>query len=241
MGATLDALLRLQEIEKQLVEYRRGIESRRRQVRGATRRMEKALQEHQDTNARIRDRQSHADALDLEIKSRDAQTARLREALNRAKSNREYAAILTQINTAKADTTKQEEQALHIMSEVEAVREQAKVQLEQAEKERKRLISLEEAFAEHMAAVQVKIDELQAKRDQAFEDLPREIVNIFERVSARHEGEVLATVVQENPRRQEFSCGGCSMAVTLEQVNRLQDRNEIVTCNVCGRILFIPL
>ena len=85
MGATLDALLKLQEIEKQLVEYRRGIESRRRQIRGATRRMQKALQEHQETLARIRDKQTHADALDLEIKSRDAQTARLREALNRAK------------------------------------------------------------------------------------------------------------------------------------------------------------
>jgi predicted nucleic acid-binding Zn-ribbon protein len=86
----------------------------------------------------------------------------------------------------------------------------------------------------------VKIDELQAGRDQALEDMPRELVNIFERVSARHEGEVLAVVVQENPRRQEFSCGGCSMAVTLEQFNRLQDRNEIVTCNVCGRILHLP-
>jgi predicted nucleic acid-binding Zn-ribbon protein len=240
MGATLDALLKLQEIEKQLVEYRRGIESRRRQIRGATRRMQKALQEHQETLARIRDKQTHADALDLEIKSRDTQTARLREALNRAKSNREYAAILTQINTAKADTTKQEEQALHILSEIEAVREQAKVQLEQAEKEKKRLADLEDAFAEHRAAVQVKIDDLQARRDQALEDLPPEIVNIFERVSARHEGEVLAAVIQENPRRQEFSCGGCSMAVTLEQFNRLHDPTEIVTCNICGRILFLP-
>ena len=42
---------------------------------------------------------------------------------------------------------------------------------------------------------------------------------------------------RENPRREEFSCGGCSMAVTLEQVNRIRYHDEVNTCNFCGRIL----
>jgi len=239
MGAILDALFRLQEIEKQLVDLRRGIESRKRQRRAATRRMEQCLQDHENTMARARDRQVRLDFLELEIKAKETQIAKLREALNRAKSNKEYAAILTQINTSKADTTKQEEQALQIMSEVEAVREQAEVQLEQAGKEKERLADLEKSMSRHEASAQVTIGDLQRQRKEVVRQLPHEVLFTFERVAARHDGEGLAAVVQENPRRQEFSCGGCSMAVTLEQFNRLQDPNEMVTCNCCGRLLHL--
>ena len=41
-----------------------------------------------------------------------------------------------------------------------------------------------------------------------------------------------------NPKRDEFICGGCNMAVTLETVNSLRTRDEVVQCNICGRILF---
>ena len=240
MGATLDALFRLQEIEKQLVEHHRGIESRQRQIRGAARRMDQCFRDHESTMARARDRQARADGLELEVKTREAQTVRLRELLNRAKSNKEYAAILTQLNTTKADAAKQEEQALQIMSEVEAVREQARVQLEQAAKEKERLAELQGAMEAYEAPVQVRIGDLQREREEVAGELPHQVLIIFERVAARHDGEGLAQVVQENPRRQEFSCGGCSMAVTLEQVNRLQDREEVVICNCCGRLLHLP-
>jgi len=240
MGATLDALFRLQEIETQLTDHRRAVESRKRQVRIVSRRVDDSLRDHQATLERARERQVRSDGLELEVKAKEAQITKLREALNRAKSNKEYAAILTQLNTDKADTAKQEELILQIMSEVEAVREQAKALLEQAEADKQRLAELQQALTEFEISSKPRIEELCQQRDAVVEELPGQVLSVFERVAARHDGEALAEVTQENPRMQEFSCGGCSMAVTLEQYSRLHNGDEIVVCNSCGSILHLP-
>lgn len=237
MGAIHEQLSQLQELETQIVEHRRRLETRRRQIQGASRRIEQCVQEHEATLTRVRDRQAAADALELQIKSNDAQIGKLREVLNRAKSNREYAAVLTQINTTKADNTKEEEQVLQLLSEVEAVRNQAGAQDEQRAKEEQRLAGIESEFSTFEASISSKLEDLSKRRDQVVTGIPTDLVSTFDRVASKHDGEGLAEVVRENPRREEFSCGGCSMAVTLEQVNRIRYHDEVNTCNFCGRIL----
>jgi len=239
MGATLEQLFHLQEIETQLVDHRRRLDTRRRQIRSSERRIEQCSQEHDETLNRARDRQVAADAIELQIKTNDAEVTKLREALNSAKSNREYAAILTQINTTKADNTKEEEIVLQMMSETEAIRSQADAQLEQQKKEKRRLAELESDFKAFESTINTRVADLQKRRDGITAELPAELVKMFDRVAAKHDGEGLAEAVQDNPRRAEFSCGGCSMAVTLEQINRIQSHDEVSTCNYCGRILHL--
>ena len=59
--------------------------------------------------------------------------------LNTAKTNKEYAAILTQINTLKADNAKLEEEALRIMQDADAIKAQADKVAKQIEAEKARL------------------------------------------------------------------------------------------------------
>ena len=61
-----------------------------------------------------------ADRLELELKSNEETISKLRAALNSARTNKEYAAVLTQLNTNKADNSKIETQALELMKDIEA-------------------------------------------------------------------------------------------------------------------------
>ena len=176
MGATLEQLFQLQEIETRLVDHRRRLETRHRQIRSSERRIDQCSQEHDETLNRARERQIAADAIELQIKTNDAEVAKLREALNSAKSNREYAAILTQINTAKADNTKEEEIVLQMMSETEAIRSQADAQLEQQEKEKRRLVELESDFKSFESTISSRVTDLQKRRDEITAGLPSELV-----------------------------------------------------------------
>ena len=65
------------------------------------------------------------------------------------------------------------------------------------------------------------------------------IITLFNRLSQRYEGEVLAEVERTNPRRDEFLCAGCHMSLRVEVANMLKSRDEIVTCKSCGRVLFM--
>ena len=59
------------------------------------------------------------DRLELELKSRDEHIEKLRNHLNLARTNKEYSALLTELNTAKADDSKLETQVLELMRNVE--------------------------------------------------------------------------------------------------------------------------
>ena len=120
MGPTLLGLIKLQSVENRLravkaklARCRRNVIIQENQIRSLQNALEAKQEEIQLTRLQ-------ADRLELELKSRDESIAKLRTALNTAKTNKEYAAILTELNTNKADNSKIENQILELMKAIEA-------------------------------------------------------------------------------------------------------------------------
>src|ERR1041385_3617736 len=120
MGATLDALHRLQEIELQIADIRSGIDRKARAVTRQQVRIQALDVKIAALTAAIRHDQIEADRFDLDVKSQEAEIAKLRQALNAVKTNKEYSAILTQLNTNKADNSKIEEKVLLALTQIDA-------------------------------------------------------------------------------------------------------------------------
>lgn len=239
MGATLDALYRLQTLENQLLDLRRKIRARQRAVRGCRKRIEDIEATLAAKREQLKRDQADADRQELDRKAREADIARHREALNRAKTNKEYAAILTQLNTEKADNAKIEDRVLAMLGAVDQARKSIQEYEELKTKEIERLRELEAAATEYEASVRAEVQALEERREDEAEHISPDIVRTFIRVAEHHDGEAMAVVVQANPRRAEYVCGGCNMSITLEHVSALRSRDEIQTCNNCGRILYL--
>ncbi|HOA73655.1 MAG TPA: C4-type zinc ribbon domain-containing protein [Phycisphaerae bacterium] len=237
MGATLDALFRLQKIENQLRSVRGQIESKNRRVTAQLRRintLEQQLEENRQTIARA---QADANNLELQRKTHEAHITKLREALNQAKSNKEYAAILTQLNTDKADALKLEDRVLAGLAKVDELKKKADEIQAQLEKESARLAELKKDVADQEAQLADELKSLEAQREQAAEAVGPENLHAFERACERHEGEAMSAVERVHPRRAEYICTGCHMSVPLERINALQTRDEVQLCPNCLRIL----
>jgi predicted nucleic acid-binding Zn-ribbon protein len=239
MGATLDALQRLQSIEVQLRSSRGQIESRHRTVEAHRRKIATLGRQSTDAHDAIRRAQAEADRLELERKTQEAHLAKLRETLNRTKTNKEYAAILTQLNTDKADALKFEDQVLAAMSKVDDLKKAAADLKVQLEKEEARAKELDKAARETEQKLSGQLTRLEAQREEAAEGIPLDALKLFERACERHDGEGMAMVEQPHPKRAEYVCSGCYMSVTLESINALQTRDAIVTCPNCSRLLFL--
>jgi predicted nucleic acid-binding Zn-ribbon protein len=239
MGATLEALRRLQEVEQQLVLLRQQEEKRKRLIRAQKRGIRKCAEALSDREADIRAHRKEVDRIDLDVKTREQTLARHREALNKAKTNKEYSSILTTINTEKVDSAKLEARELQLMAETETIRaEFARIEAEQAEHEQ-RLGEAERALQDYLDETADQRTTLEQQREEAAADVPASIRGIFDRVAERHDGEALAPVVRMHPKREEYACGGCNMKVTLENVNALRTRDDMQLCNACGRILYL--
>ncbi len=239
MGATLDALHRLQNIEIELSALREKVNAKHRAVRGSRQRLQEIDAELAARQAQLKQDQIEADRAELERKSRESEIAKLRETLNRVKTNKEYSAILTQINTDKADNAKLEDKVLKMLSALDQAKETIRQLQETRAKEAERLAGLTAAAAEFEASIAGQIAALEARRQEASDGLPATVVKMFDRIAKKHGGEAMARAVQMNPRREEFVCEGCNMSVTLEQVSAIQGRDDIQTCHVCGRILYM--
>ena len=148
MGPTLNGLIKLQSVENRLraakaklARSRRSVIVQENQVRSLQSALEAKKEELQLTKVQ-------SNRLELELKSRDEEVSKLRAALNTSKSNKEYAAVLTQLNTTRADNAKIENQILDLMkametdeAECENIRKQIEEQKQQLEQTRKKVRS----------------------------------------------------------------------------------------------------
>src|SRR5262245_26604597 len=119
MGPRLQALLAYQDIELQIVDIRRQLERKQRAVEAQRKKLESFRHSLEAEKAEVRKVQAHFDELDVDIKARSGHISKLREHLNTVKTNKEYAAILSQLNTEKADVSRIEQKAMEIMEQVD--------------------------------------------------------------------------------------------------------------------------
>jgi predicted nucleic acid-binding Zn-ribbon protein len=180
-----------------------------------------------------------SERLELELKSRDEEISKLRASLNAAKTNKEYAMLLTQLNTTKADNSKIETQVLDLMKDVEVDEAQYKETEKQIEQEKEKLGEIRKDSEVQAQKYEKDITAIQVEWDEASKQIPLDVLEIFKRVAETYDGEAIATIDQQDSKSAAYNCGGCFMGITAESVNQLMTRDEIIRCPNCTRILVL--
>lgn len=240
MGPVITALEGLQAIERDLSQVRRRRKARLRAVEAQEARIHKHKQERDSLQKASFERRKQADDFELTLRQNEEHIAKLRVTLNGAKTNKEYAALLTQINTQKADNAKFEEQALKILGEVDVLKSQIVEGDKVIAQEETKLQEIHASSAEEIQKLDTMLTNLQTRRDAAAKALPETVLSLFDRLSAQYDGEALAKV-EVNGRRPPYTytCGGCFMSLNAEHANALRSHDEIRQCDNCRRILYI--
>jgi predicted nucleic acid-binding Zn-ribbon protein len=240
MGRTLEALLKLQSIELQVREVRNRLKMQSAAVDAQQARVEQLQGEYQKLHDESVARQQRAADVELELKSREERVVKLRAALNTAKTNKEYAALLTQLNTIKADNSKLEDEALNMMQEVDQARQQAAEVKQQIEDARDQLEQVNRSSSEEIATLEGMLAKLELSRADAAGAVPSDARAVFERIAATRGGEAMANIQIEGKKPPyDYICGGCFMSIAAENANALRTRDELRFCDNCGRILYL--
>lgn len=239
MGARRQALLELQSIELQIVDIRRQLALKERSVAVHQKKLQALQAALAAERAEVKRSQSEFDAVDLDLKARSAHIDKLRAHLNTVKTNKEYAAVLSQLNTDKAEASRVETRALEMMSAMEARRAALAVREKEEQAELRRLEDLQQQLEQTRHSLMPRINELVEQRKAAAAAVDAQTLSLFERLSERYEGEAMAAVAKVSPRSTEYICSGCNMSLRPDVSNALVTRDEVVTCKSCGRILYM--
>ena len=196
----------------------------------------------QQTELTDRNKQVKAEVATLEHEAQDAEdrVGKLREQMNSVRNNKEYSAMLVEVNTLKDEKGKHEDQALEKMGEVDSLTARINELDEQIQHQSKLVESATEEVKSAKDEVGEQLDQANSQRDEAASKLPPDTLIQFERLADHFDGEALGEIEEQDRRRREYICGGCYMELPVERVNALMTKpDELVTCPSCNRFLFI--
>lgn len=234
-----EKLLRLFELEQKVRGLQARSQSAAARLKAQQARLKQLQQQRTELAAQLKTHQVKAATLEHQMQDWEKRIAKLRDQMNSVTSNKEYAALLVEVNTLKADKSKVEEQALEAMTKVDGLRKDVEGVESKITDQTKIVGVTENELKAAEQAVAGELNPLIAERDQASQDLPAAARTVFNRQLDIHEGEPMAQVIEESRKHMEYSCGGCFLAIPVERVNALMVRDEIVPCTNCGRILYI--
>ena len=240
MGPTNVALVRLYKADLALREAQARLDSAARNVRIQERRVTELGEKLKLSQSKLKEQQSKAGQLDLDLKSRDAHIEKLRTQQQTTHNNKEYQAFLVEINTAKVDRNKVEDEAMKVLEDVEREQNEVGAMKLQLDAENQKLEGLRQSSRDTVARLQAEVDALRPARDEAAEDCPPKARDAFERIVDRFEGEALAALAKPDRRREEYICTACNMSLVADVYNKLHSRDELVFCPSCRRMLYIP-
>jgi predicted nucleic acid-binding Zn-ribbon protein len=201
-------------------------------------------------------RQAEIDELEqtVEEAGRDRRTAeaavadsqeklkKFQQQINRVSTQREYGALLQEIDTVKSQIGGFEEQAYSSLErhdqkqqELEEKREAFRDLAARYAAELARWESEKPAIAQQVATLREQIEDLRRK-------LPRQVLAQFERILERNPAGALAPVrLIERPGRgpREWHCGVCNYRVRPQAVVEIRNGDSLVQCDSCKRVLYL--
>jgi predicted nucleic acid-binding Zn-ribbon protein len=170
------------------------------------------------------------------VKEKDLEDNRIKRQkyegqLYQVKTNKEYSAVLSEIEEVKQEKSRIEEEILSLME----LQERAAADMKDAEAHLKAREAQgrgeEAALAEKLRAAEIDLAAVKSERGQVARELPSTVLDDYDKI-LRHRGVAVVEVTKPN------FCGGCHVTMTPQRLQELRQQNALIRCESCGRYLY---
>ena len=171
--------------------------------------------------------------LELDVEQWKERAKKYRGQSSSVKTNEAYKALQQEIASAEVEASKGEDRVLEQMMAAEETERRMK-RLEAELKESERVIAAEKQQIEALFAEKKKSWETAtAERKATAKKIPPEMLELYERISKKHPGTVMAQV-------RDGQCRACGVRVLPHTVQLLESDTdqEMFRCESCGRLFY---
>ena len=231
-------LLRVFQVDRQLA----GLQSRLRAAEAfhaeQVRQLAHIKAKAESIGTQVRQLTATTGNLENEIRSLEERIEQLRAQMNEARTNKEYKALLTEVNAHKADRERIEEEALGHMTRIDELKAQlADLAAQEAERDKVRRIAESERNARE-AEIKDRVEQLKAERDTLARAVPGDVMAMYHRLLELRDEEAMAALEIADRKRHEYTCGACMMSLPLEIAISLLG-GKLTLCPNCRCILYL--
>jgi hypothetical protein len=224
-------LVKLQEQDQTLDQLRRRIREGPQKVKEMEGEVEILAGNLEAGKNRIQEIQKLQRQLEAEVEDGAGQIGRSKTRLLTIKSNKEYQAILKEIEDTQRTNAEKEDKILGFMEEIEGLNQE----LQHKEKE---LLAVRARFEEEKRTVEGEVRQAEAEfaevekhRQDTAQAMDSELVARYEHLRVRTGGRAVAYV-------ENTTCSGCHLNIPPQMYNELQRRDSLKHCPNCDRIIY---
>jgi predicted nucleic acid-binding Zn-ribbon protein len=227
----LELLWELQKIDLDLKHIKEERERYPREIKKLDERMSIERERLQTEKGKV-------DLLEKERREKERQLSSSQEKIKKTegrmsevKTNKEYQALLTEIETIKGASSREEEEILQVLEEIDEL----KKDLSKREKEVATLLEKIEAekkmIQERMAQDEIVWKEQMERREFLSKQIESKLYKLYNTLKEKRQGVGVVNVKQE-------TCQGCFVHIPPQMFIEVQKNNEIIRCPNCNRVLY---
>ncbi len=209
-------LLGVFRVDKEISGLQSRLTSAERFLTEQTRKLAEIGAQAESLNAQIR--QLKASSANAEGESERIKTHidELREKMNNSTSNKEYKALLSEVNNLKEQRSVFDEQTIEQLEKIEELNKQLE-ELESAKAEREKMREVAENDRQQRAdEIADKLAELREKRERLIADVPKHALSVYEELLESRGEDAMAPLEIIDRKRHEYVCSSSMMSVPVE-------------------------
>jgi predicted nucleic acid-binding Zn-ribbon protein len=232
MHADFDHLIRLSQLDLFSENARHRIADHPNLVQGLDTRLASATAALDAARAKVADNQVDRRAVEKDLAMINARLSKFKDQLMEVKTNKEYTAMLKEIEAAQTELRRLEDRLLERMLEADDLATVLK-DAEAGLAAEKNVIAAERSqLEEETARLQRELEEAVSSRALVVAELSPAALSAYETVRSRR-GAAMAEV-------RGGYCSACHVRLRPQVANELRKRESLFQCESCQRFLYHP-
>lgn len=232
MNPDLRNLINLQDIDQKIINFRKQISEIPNKTQAFQAELQQLTQAHQQKVALGQELAKQRRVRENDVEMMRTRLARLKDQLMTVKTNKEYTAMLHEIQAADDHIRAAEDEILAIMEQTEAMEDKSvreAVELTVKEAELRDQVKKSELA---IPALEADVSRLCAEKIALESIIGQELLGRYRRIAEARKGMALAEAKDE-------LCSACHVRIRPQVLADLLRTEEIHVCDSCSRILFI--
>lgn len=157
--------------------------------------------------------------------------SKYKEQLFLVTTNREYDALTAEIEFNETAIKEAEDQVMQSEEETDRLNKAHETSIKNIEDMGNKLIEAKDSLAATQKETEEEKAGLEAEREILVKEVPRNFYSVYQRVRKARNGLAVVPLMRD-------ACSGCHNRVIPQKRVDIYKKNQVITCDFCGRFLF---
>ncbi len=232
MDSQLQLLIDLQELDTRISALEREATQLPKEIAAVHATIEHARADLESARARFETTRKSIRTKEKDLEFLAAKRAKSEGRLYEVKTNKEYSAVLVEIDELKGEKSRMEEEILLLMEAQERIGADMRTAGAQLEASESQGTKDEAAIRERLRIVEADLAGLRADRAEQAVKIPPPLLADYDKLLRVRAGLALAEALPSQ------TCAGCRMTIRPQALMEVRAQTRLVTCESCGRYLY---